>query len=264
MPTCAYCKFDTPPTREHIIPAFIYALGRSGNGFTGWNLSAEKMLKSEQVIKDVCAACNNGPLSDLDAYAKNFLGNAGLLEDNFPDTELVLHYDYQRLLRWLLKVSFNSARAHGSHGPLFDRFCTFIREGEPSPERHQVSLVVQLLGPKLVGAAERAKMDPSIRVEPDGKWNPFSFRNGWAPQLDEAGLYRLRTIIVGPAVFYLVLFSDGVSAREASKALRKLLRLHLPAKELSPRYRAAAIAASKQTWLEFYAPQVLLQHATDG
>lgn len=264
MPTCAYCKCETPLTREHIIPAFIYRLGQSENGFTGWNLSAEKMLKSEQVIKDVCTTCNSGPLSELDEYAKNFLGGAGLLKDNFSDTELVLHYDYPRLLRWLLKVSFNSARAHGSHGPLFDRFCTFIREGEPSPDQHQVSLVVQLLCPTRVSATERATMASSIRVGPDGRLNPFLFRNGWAPEFDEAGLYRLRTIVIGPAIFYLVLFSEGVNGREASRAIRKLLRQHLSAKEISPRYRAAVIPASKQTWLEFYAPQVLLQHAADG
>jgi hypothetical protein len=70
----------------------------------------DKVVAADPVTKDVCEECNGGVLSGLDCYAKDlwqryFSCFASAGED------LIFEYDYDLLARWLLKISYNSARA---------------------------------------------------------------------------------------------------------------------------------------------------------
>jgi hypothetical protein len=72
--------------------------------------AGEKAVMSDLEIHDVCRKCNNGPLSGLDAYLC-------ALNDKYFST--IVHsgdcvhfeYDFERLLRVVLKIGFNVARA---------------------------------------------------------------------------------------------------------------------------------------------------------
>lgn len=104
---CAFCGEESPLTREHIWPKWAHD---SGDMRLKYNIRANKVMNSEQVVKDVCARCNNGELSNLDAYVKYLYDNyfsAGF--QDVKNTEFT--YDFGKLSRWLLKVAYNSARA---------------------------------------------------------------------------------------------------------------------------------------------------------
>ena len=74
-----------------------------------FSAQAKKVFGADLIVKDVCALCNNGPLSDLDAYAcdlydRYFSKIVGRYE------RVDFRYKHDQLLRWLLKVSYNSSR----------------------------------------------------------------------------------------------------------------------------------------------------------
>jgi hypothetical protein len=72
---------------------------------------------SDPTIADVCEACNNGPLSELDAYT------CTLFERYFthlvrPGDCIKFEFDFDLLLRWLVKVAYNVARARRGTWPV--------------------------------------------------------------------------------------------------------------------------------------------------
>lgn len=113
MPLCSYCDHDRAPTREHIIPSWYYRHDSSPDDLGFMEKAKGKIIKTELVIRDVCGVCNNGSLSELDAYGKE-LFFSHLNRYVFKDSNESLSYDYEKLVRWLLKISYNSARAHDS------------------------------------------------------------------------------------------------------------------------------------------------------
>jgi hypothetical protein len=111
-------------TKEHIFPKFLYR--QFPNQTLGFNEKAGKFLSFEAQIKDVCAVCNNGPLSLLDAYAKSQIKDMKC-ERTFTARDMVeFQYDYQSLVRWLLKVSYNSSRAMTAVPNLVQQCVPFI------------------------------------------------------------------------------------------------------------------------------------------
>lgn len=105
---CAFCGDTKNLTREHIFPNGV--LKRFESDMLSYSDKSKRMFKADLVVKDVCKLCNNGVLSDIDSsFVK--------LYDNFIRTPLLpgsnaeLNFDYDLLLRELLKISFNSARA---------------------------------------------------------------------------------------------------------------------------------------------------------
>src|SRR5207253_587465 len=105
--------------------------------------AANRVLdQTDLVIKDVFIECNNGPLSQLDAYACN-------LFDKYFNTfhkadELVdFSFEYGLLRRWLLKVSYNCARASKQDSDIFKPFLDFILFGGEYTENF--SFMVEIL-----------------------------------------------------------------------------------------------------------------------
>jgi len=102
---CAYCG-QPGRSREHIFPTWL--VEKTPDFTAKLSVAAGKVSQNEHVVYDVCEPCNNGPLSLLDTYAK------GLYECYFSkivtDGWVDFSYDFARLNRWLLKVSFNAAR----------------------------------------------------------------------------------------------------------------------------------------------------------
>lgn len=134
MPICAYCKRESRATREHVIPAFIYAFQQQlAQSVVGWNEVVQRMVRGEAKVRDVCAECNHTALSVLDSYGRQLLSDSGLLVQNYTKRTLTIRYDYSLLLRWLLKISFNSSRTDGAHSGLFEEHIQFMRGLSPPP-----------------------------------------------------------------------------------------------------------------------------------
>lgn len=108
---CTYCDNESKNlTREHIIPkSIIDKFPNSDLAFD--NKSKKGFFKGESQIKDVCEKCNGSILSKLDKYGASFIERYFLVKyDSFDNLEI--KYDYNLLLRWLLKIIYNSERAN--------------------------------------------------------------------------------------------------------------------------------------------------------
>ena len=133
---CAYCGSSGSMTREHQWPAGIIERSGVNRSYFGKH---EKYIDAELTIKDVCASCNNGQLSALDAYVCSLFDAQFSRQAVRRQTRNFL-YDYSLLLRWLLKISFNVARANDSDGSTLSQFVGYILEGGSAPENVQVRL----------------------------------------------------------------------------------------------------------------------------
>lgn len=104
---CAYCFKNETVTREHIFPAGVISKYKS---LIATNDKVDFGFRGDLTIKDVCARCNNGPLSQLDTYfVETFVQY--MAEPILPGNSIDFRFDYHLLKRFLLKVSYNSARA---------------------------------------------------------------------------------------------------------------------------------------------------------
>ena len=137
MKKCAYCDVKTKLTKEHIWPkCMISRMPELTFRYIG---SQEKFVTSELVVSDVCSKCNNEKLSKLDSYFCS-------LYDKFFKTfhnekkEFIFEYDYNLLLRSLLKIIFNSSRTTNEENSFFEKFKDFILEGNKIWENIIVTL----------------------------------------------------------------------------------------------------------------------------
>ncbi len=168
---CAYCKQPAVLTREHLWPASLHerllkANAESLNIF--WLARLQREIPSEPQIRDVCAHCNNVVLSDLDKYICT-LFDAAFVHIPQRNERVAFEYDYHRLKRWLLKMSFNSARIHRC-SDLFalEAVLPYII-GENYLFGESVQLFVQLSYPEEVPEADLstdASSERPIIVEP--------------------------------------------------------------------------------------------------
>jgi hypothetical protein len=131
MKVCAYCGKSAALTREHIWPD---SLIERYKGMLTYSKKEQKLYKGDPTIKDVCAHCNNVILSKLDAYLLS------LYDKHFerilqPGEPASLSYDYEMLLRVLLKISYNSSRANASEKTIktHKAFAPFILNGGYCP-----------------------------------------------------------------------------------------------------------------------------------
>lgn len=105
---CAFCREQKKLSREHVFPNGV--IQKMDEDILSVNDKVDKVFKSDLVVKDVCEACNNGVLSDVDRrFVKIFENN--MLHPLQPGDNAEFEFDYNDLLRGLLKISYNSARA---------------------------------------------------------------------------------------------------------------------------------------------------------
>ena len=252
---CAYCKKEAPATREHVIPAFIYRFQKELEAnVIGWNEVANKMVGGEHQVKDVCEKCNGGALSNLDAYGKEFLIANGFLTQNYTKRSADLLYDYDKLVRWLLKISFNSTRTDRGHVHLFEKFIPYILNGSPPPEKIDFAVLATLAAPVATG-----KLNGQYKVLDDlangsGVVNPFLMRIAYGPNQYET--FTLRVIMFGPLIFFMLMYRPGVSAGGASIETKRLFKEISNLTQLKPGTTKAFLTVGSTTWLDYYAPQI--------
>ena len=131
MKACAYCGKDSVPTKEHIWPKCLIEKYES---LLTYSKRRNALYTGEPTIKDVCQHCNNVILSKLDEYLSQvFYRHFYLIL--LPGEGTSFSYDYERLLRSLLKISYNSARADASEKVIksHEGFIKFIMHGGYCP-----------------------------------------------------------------------------------------------------------------------------------
>lgn len=255
MPICAYCKQDRPLTREHLIPAFMYDFQKQSSSVIGWNQGAGKMVPGEFKVKDVCAQCNNNTLGDLDKHAKRLLERAGILTTNYTQAGVSLHYDFDILARWLLKISFNSSRMDCMHSHLFEPLIAYIMGQDATPPRWKLSIVAYFAAPIQLDAKKRG--DQGFLAVADGasRFNPFQVRLSYGASLPR-DQYTLRINTIGPVVFYILLFDDHVLPGHAAVSIRRFIKSQPGAVEVTRRSKMVALSAGQMSWLDLYKFQI--------
>lgn len=193
--TCAYCgKSGVKFTREHIIPSCL--LKRTPEYIATYSEKAKKVFAGDLMISDVCVSCNNGELSLLDQYIGElydqyfhiFLDKGDLIK---------FRYDWQLLGRWLLKISYNSARSSNQQVSVLKKFSPAILGKDLRP----IDMAVFL---DIVEPSVRRKK--SIGGENHSRQYPEMIRCG---RVQIPGLkpktYILRMVAINSFYFYLVI-----------------------------------------------------------
>lgn len=158
---CAYCKSTTNLTKEHIFPSAII---KSFNiELLSMTDKSDYHFKGDPVIGDVCAECNNGILSQLDAHFVTCFKNQ-MLTPLKPGDEITFEYEYEYdlLLRELLKISYNSARAsNGGYNAraTLEKYIPFIITDNKKTDGIILSLLI-------VTSANRINLETGKHEEP--------------------------------------------------------------------------------------------------
>jgi hypothetical protein len=161
--SCAYCG-RTELTREHLIPkGYFDRTGRAVEFVANIKAgAADKIVSVEPTISDVCRHCNNGVLSKLDTY---FLA---LFDRYFTNVvvsgkQINMEFNFDELLRWLLKMGYNMGRARQWDGVQLLTACKdYIRFGGASPS--SVTVLMQAVTPGLSELASGFFIVNAMRV----------------------------------------------------------------------------------------------------
>lgn len=246
MGICAYCGSDEKLTREHIIPAFLFRYQQENGGYEVWNETAGKMLTSEVTINDVCANCNNKLLGSLDGYANKLFKKSGVFTPNFLSNFAILMYDYSLLERWLLKVSFNSARATGNTPSIFHKHIPYMLGKQ---ERSQdIFVLAAIHKPVKLTEEEMIKYQGQFPFDSNGLINPFFVRITRVLQSDDD--FVVRAFVIGSLLFYIVLFSNQIKLNYKKTKVKKLLKLLPGMQIIKPNSRLTRLTQTTLTFLD--------------
>lgn len=243
MRTCAYCNESRPLTREHLIPRFVYSSDIAKNAEWFCDRFPKKIDRTEAVIKDVCAECNNGPLAALDAFGKSLISTE-LPGRIFAGDTVQFSCDFDTLLRWLLKISYNSARIHNADIDILRRFTPYILGKGPAPE--YVRLAMLGIAPTVysgirghISATSQHHDDPTLNIPRCFRVTPF--------RMPETRTFAnvQRTVIINSCAFIVLAVSpddaDATSQLESIQAEllsldigAKMVKLDAPSISLSP------------------------------
>jgi hypothetical protein len=250
MPACVYCGQDGVLTREHVVPSFLYdyvdreALG----GLTGWNEATKSRVGGEHKVKDVCANCNNIVLSTLDAYGKEFLSTNGLLAPLYVE-KLRVRYDYDLLLRWLLKIQFNAARASKFTSPPSAEHVDYILNGRNRPPQNRVFLLCELLRPHKI---EHPGSPYIGAANSEGLCNPFLVRltrTHLEPRMAED--LQIESVCFGGLFFHLAYLRSSLPTKLANKLESRVVRENAVFSKLVPPNKdAIEVCASQRDFVD--------------
>jgi hypothetical protein len=200
--TCAYCKQPAVMTREHIWPKSLHkrlyaANSQAVNAF--WLARLQKEIPSEPQIRDVCSQCNNVILSELDEYICRLFDSTLI---NIPSRyeKVEFKYEYHLLKRWLLKMSFNSARGNNSGDvPVFEAVLPYIL-GKDNSLGKSIQLFLQLSYPEEIPVDELSAQGKAKGLK---VFEPTMNRVGHAFFRAPEGDKLLRVIHLRSFIFYL-------------------------------------------------------------
>ena len=199
MGICAYCEQDKSLTKEHVIPNWYINFNKSDYDMHYLERSPKKFIDSASTKKDVCSTCNNNALSDLDSYGKElyeqYFGNF-IYAGETPE----FTYNYQRLVKWLLKCTYNSARVHNTDLEILSEYKGYFITDKPLPDDLIVyfstlspALFIEDASPKI---ASRSDETEAIEFK--------AFRLGIFRLKDFNTInWCFRSVIINSYVFYL-------------------------------------------------------------
>lgn len=230
MKLCAYCKCKKKLTREHVIPDWFINIDQSEDDRTFSERAPNKFV-NDLVVRDVCRDCNNNHLSKLNSYGK------GLHERYFQnyvykDQDINFEYDYQKLLKWLLKCSYNSARVNNADLEVLHAYSDLLISETPIPD--DVITFCALVAPSTLNGSNG--LDIADKKDASEVYEPSWFRLGVfrVPEFDSVD-YCFRTVIIGSYSFFIALPKIGSDhLKERYDLLTKIRNAQIFGTKLSP------------------------------
>ncbi|SAF46868.1 hypothetical protein [Enterobacter kobei] len=238
---CAYCKSTSDLTNEHIFPSAI--IKSFDIELLSINDKSDYHFKSDPVIGDVCAKCNNGPLSQLDAHFVTSFKDQMIKPLN-PGDEITFEYDYDLLLRELLKISYNSARAsNGGYNAraTLEKYTPYILNGNKKFNGVLLSLLI-------VTSANRINLETGEPVEP---LEPYLLRSTSIDGLNlNTNNYITRMVAFNSFWFFLLIPKSSVPSKIKSEFWKEFKsKTHLHGVLLKERETSVMITKDKTTYL---------------
>lgn len=207
---CAYCKKPDTMTREHLWPKSLHRRlfatnKQAANAF--WLAFLQKEIPKEPQIRDVCGKCNNVILSELDQYICRLFDSTLI---NIPNRyeQVQFEHEYHLLKRWLLKMSFNSARINKSVDlPVLEAVLPYIL-GKNDSLGKSIQLFLELSYPEEIPEDELSKQ---ASLEGISIFEPTLNRVGHMLFRVSENEKILRTVHLRSFSFYLAFFKPGES-----------------------------------------------------
>jgi hypothetical protein len=246
---CAYCGGIGPFSREHIFPQFLYR-ANPGTDF-GYNLRRDEMVRGETTVRDVCPRCNNGPLSRLDDYAREFHDRNSCQQHFVSRRGVPVVYEHGLLSRWLLKVNYNAMRAmHSDH--TLSAFVPYMLRGDSSPG--SVHLFLELIRSIPLSRSEQVAL--GITEDLGGVPAQFLRVGALAPAPPDA--IALRFVAING--YYLTQVIYPLTARDSRTAAFAWVKKRSPqAAYLAPDRSSALVRVSKRTIEDVFQQQAIAQ-----
>lgn len=226
---CAYCDNEGKMSREHIIPkGFIEYMNIEEQSV--WSDKAPvRLIKGELIVKDVCANCNNRELSQLDDYALNLI-----LKYNeyisVSTRKLYFKYNYNMLVRWLLKICYNSARANDAKFDikLYEKNVDYIMNRGCAESN--ITVFTMYMGS---GCLSKEMAEHCYHLKDERDFEIDWFRIGPFRLTEHSTYYcASRCIIINSFAFFIVV-SDKEDANELSKIRTEIKKYYKNTVELS-------------------------------
>jgi hypothetical protein len=199
---CAYCDKPCQQTREHVVPDWYNDTPGEAETFSA--RAPFTHLKGDLIVRDVCSKCNSGVLSSLDGYGKE-LYDRYFAPPIYSGETVTFDYDGDRLLRWLLKVSYNSARAQNADVRVLREYRKVMLGESPFPDRIRcwLHLVTATCFDPNVGIARPARRDEQGHPNVD---EPLWFRVGQFRLPSYPALFLVqRTVLINSFAFTLLI-----------------------------------------------------------
>ncbi len=253
MVRCAYCGAEGKMSREHVIPkGFINNM--DFKALTVWlDKAPSKVINSELMVKDVCAECNNGELSQLDAYALKLMisYNEKIL---YETRKVFFKYNYDLLTRWLLKVCYNSARANDSYYDigLYHKNIDYILKGKEAESKIEVYALF------METAYDKQMKNECYHLQKDRNYEIDWFRIAPYKLLAKPTYYTaMRCILINSFAFLTIIYdeSDTIKSDEVEN---EILRSHPNFIKLN-RGNKAVLKKDKTFWLETFETNKVLR-----
>lgn len=240
---CAYCGSTSNLTKEHLFPKCICE--RSGNSMISVARTdhGDKAVGGALQIGDVCARCNNQRLSALDDYICE-LHDRYFANIVHPGDRIDFQFDFDRLLRWLLKTGYNVARARVWRVRADSELPKFILGEAKRPSGFRV--FVQLIVPTPTSSRpELAKLGAKEIPPAPARIDLLDLR--LLPGFSMAYVVSLNSYV------FHVFEEEGTAPVHVRKLILKTLVRQMPgAREITRRDRVVLFSSSLDfmTWVE--------------
>lgn len=195
----------------------------------------DKAVSGELQIGDVCARCNNERLSTLDAYICE-------MHDRYFKTlvhagdRIVFRFDFDSLLRWLLKTGYNVARARGGGIKRDSEFASYVIGQRERPAGFR--LFLQLIIPTPTDSRKWAKRPDADEIP------PASARIDFLDVSRLIGFNIAFQLSLNSYLFHIFKEDQRVPARIRKTVLRNLIKQMPGASEITNKQRQVIHASS--------------------